>query len=55
LSDYGKSVKERKNLVFYEGYTRLDAEVSYQPSGSVFTPTGAGVMFRVSDNIEELS
>lgn len=51
LSDYGKSVKERKNYAFYEGYTRLDAEISYSPSGSA-TLSGAGVMFRVSDNIE---
>ena len=47
----GTKNAKRQNYAFYEGYTRLDAEVSYLPSVSA-TSTGAGVMFRVSDNIE---
>ena len=43
--------KKKKNYAFYEGYTRLYYECEFLDYSS-FEPCGAGIMFRISDNIE---
>ncbi len=50
-AEYGQPVKERNNWVFYEGYTRLESYIE-KPVYNTGEKSGAGVMFRISDNID---
>ena len=53
LSEYGMAVQQqkRKNYAFYEGYSRMAVDLE-MPHYGVDQNTGAGVMFRISNNIE---
>jgi len=51
LAEFGKPVQERKNYAFYEGYSRLYFDLE-KPVYSTGVNAGAGVQFKISDNIE---
>ncbi len=51
VSDYGLPENKRKNYAFYEGYTRLMMDLE-RPAYTGTEHIGAGVMFRISSNIE---
>ncbi|MDG5817104.1 hypothetical protein QA601_18545, partial [Chitinispirillales bacterium ANBcel5] len=51
LSDFGKQISERKNYIFYEGYTRLHTVFKEEYPITEGNLSGIGMMIRISDNI----